>query len=73
MHKTMVRHGDTACMSEAGWGDARLIAKFCGYCLMWCCVYALVIVCVLLVTIVIGTADAAAKDDGISNQTATPP
>ena len=60
-------------MSEAGWRDARLIAGFCGYCLMWFCAYATVIVCVVLATVVIGTANAAARDDGIFNQTATRP
>jgi len=69
----MLRQGDTACMSEPGWRDARLIAGFCGYCLMWCCVYATMIACIVLVIVVIGTANAAAREYGIFNQTATPP
>ena len=60
-------------MSEPGWRDARLIAGFCGYCLMWCCVYATMIACIVLVIVVIGTANAAARENGIFNQTATPP
>ena len=71
--KGMLRQGDTGCMSEPGWRDARLIAGFCGYCLMWCCAFATVLVCVILATVVIGTAYAAARQDGIFNQTATPP
>ena len=60
-------------MSESGWRDARLIAGVCGYCLMWCCVYAMVIMCIVIAAVVIGTANAASRDYGIFNQTATPP
>jgi len=69
----MLRQGDTACMSEAGWADARRIVFFCGYCLMWCCLYASAIACIVLAILVIGVIEAAAKDGRIFNQTATRP
>jgi len=60
-------------MSLQKWDDLRQIAGLCAFFLVWCCVYATVLGCLILVTVVIATANATGNDNGIFNQTATSP
>ena len=71
--KEILQQGDTRCTSLQKWHNLRQIAGLCAYCLVWCCAYASVLACLILVTVVIATANAAASDKGIFNHTATSP
>jgi len=60
----------TVCRSEHKWDDLKRVAGLCFFCFIWCCVYLVVLGCLIVITFLVVWTNTTIDESDVANETA---